>query len=101
MEGVTTKKIALGLIAIALAAPAAAATDRPADAKAKKPHLICKRDQDSATRMSKAICKTAAEWAGTSVDEDQTTLDGLSRQQTTLDGGGLIGPNGRPGPSPQ
>ena len=95
------KKIALGLIAIALAAPAVAG-DKPADPKAKKPHLICKRDQDSATRMSKAVCKTAAEWAGTSIDEDQTTLDTMSRQQTTLDGtGGLIGPGGRQGPSPQ
>jgi hypothetical protein len=99
MEDVTMKNIALGVIAIALATPAVAG-DKPVDAKARKPHLICKRDQDSATRMSKAVCKTAAEWAGTSVDEDQAAIDTISRQQTTLDGGPLVGPGGRPGPSP-
>ena len=93
------KKIALGLIAIALATPAVAG-DKPADGKAKKPHLICKRDQDTATRLSKPVCKTAAEWAGTSVDEDQTALDTMSRAQTTMDGGPLVGPGGHQGPSP-
>src|SRR5690349_14960498 len=93
-------RIALGLIAGALAMPAFAADPAPADqhySKPKKPHLICKRDQDTATRMSKAVCKTAAEWAGTSVDEDQASLDTMSRPQTTMAGGPLVGPGGKAG----
>ena len=99
-------KVALVLLAGALAVPAMAADPAPADqhySKPKKPHLICKRDQDTATRMSKAVCKTAAEWAGTSVDDDQSSLDTMSRAQTTLDGTGpLVGPSGHGrSPSPQ
>jgi hypothetical protein len=95
------KTIAFALLSVALAAPALAADGQQAASPKPKPHLICKRDQDTATRMSKRTCKTAAEWAGTSVDDDQAAVDTLSRQQTTLDGGPLMGPGGRAGPSPQ
>ena len=67
--------VALALLAGALATPAltADATGQP-DAKAKKPHLICKRDQSTGSHMAKAVCKTAGEWA-TTVESDRNKLD--------------------------
>lgn len=96
-------QIVLGLLAGALATPALAA--EPADqhfSKPKKPHMICKREESTGSHMSKAVCKTAAEWAQADGGDD-SALSGMSRQQTTMDGqGGLVGPGGRGGgPSPQ
>jgi hypothetical protein len=94
------KTVFFSLLAFALAAPAAAA-DQKQDPSKPKPHLICKRDQNTGTRMSGRVCKTAEQWAGTTVDDDRASLDTLSRQQTTLDGGPLVGPGKAAGPSPR
>jgi hypothetical protein len=89
------KRIAFALLAFALAAPVAAA-DTQNGSKPKPQHLICKRDQDTATRMSRRTCKTAAQWAESGVDENGGKLDQLNRQATTRDVGGL--PPGPKGP---
>jgi len=86
------KMIALALLATVVAAPAMAADPAPADqhyAKPKKPHMICKRDQDTATRMSKAICKTAEQWAENMGDGD-AQLSTINREATTHDTGATL-----------
>jgi len=85
-------KIALALLGVALATPALAAD--PADqhySKPKKPHLICKRDDTTGSRMAKSVCKTAEEWAGTTIDSDQGKLGIVSRGQG---GGSGVVPTG-------
>jgi hypothetical protein len=82
--GSAMKIIVLAALAGALATPALAARSdaQPGaqpDAKAKKPHLICKRDGSSTgSHMEKSVCKTAAEWAGTSVEADRNKLDNVT-----------------------
>jgi len=88
------KTIALGLVAIALATPALATEPTPADqhySKPKKPHLICKRDDTTGSHMAKSVCKTAEEWAGTSMDSDHNKLGVVSRGQA---GGSGVVPSG-------
>ncbi|MDB5691838.1 MAG: hypothetical protein JWO81_901 [Alphaproteobacteria bacterium] len=86
------KTIAFALLTVALAAPAMAADKQ--EAPKPKPHLICKRDQDTGTRVSGRICKTAEAWAASGVDEDNGKLDTINRQATTLNVGGLPNPPG-------
>ena len=88
------KKIALALVAAALATPALATDPAPPEqhySKPKKPHLICKRDDSTGSHMAKSVCKTAEEWAGTSVDSDQTKLGVVTRGQA---GGSGVVPTG-------
>jgi hypothetical protein len=88
------KKIALALFAAALAMPALAADPAPSDqhySKPKKPHLICKRDDSTGSHMAKSVCKTAEEWAGTSVDSDHSKLGIVTHAQA---GGSGIVPTG-------
>jgi hypothetical protein len=80
------KTIAFALLTLALAAPAAAADSQQSDQthryeKPKKPHLICRREEDTGSRMSKSICKTAEEWAGTTVESDQNKLGSMVHGQ--------------------
>jgi len=77
------KIVVLALLAGALATPALAA--RPdvqpgaqPDTKAKKPHLICKRDGSTGSHLERSVCKTAAEWAGTTVETDRNKLDNVT-----------------------
>jgi hypothetical protein len=84
-------RIALALLATALATPALAADSADQHySKPKKPHLICKRDQDTATRMSRAVCKTAEQWADGSRDDDEAHLGTINREATTHDTGATL-----------
>lgn len=70
------KTVVLAVLAGALATPALA--EDPAAqlaSKAKKPHLICKRDGSTGSHLSTTICKTAAEWTRTTVESDRNKLD--------------------------
>jgi opacity protein-like surface antigen len=74
------KMIALAFLAVSLAAPAIAA-DSNAVQKPKKPHMICKRDDDTGSRMSKVICKTADEWAGRNAVEGASKIGVVAHGQ--------------------
>ena len=50
-------------LALALAAPAAAGADKPAEpAKAEKPKKICVEEAQMGSHFKKRICATAEEW---------------------------------------
>ena len=90
------KLVALTFLAAVLATPAVAADPTPAPtdqhySKPKKPHLICKRDDTTGSHMAKSVCKTAEEWAGTSMDSDHNKLGVVSRGQA---GGSGVVPSG-------
>ena len=88
------KTFALALLACAMATPVLATEPAPSEqhySKPKKPHLICKREDSTGSRMTKSVCKTAEEWAGTSVDSDQTKLGVVTRGQA---GGSGVVPTG-------
>jgi len=70
------KIVAFALLAGALATSALAAdpVGQP-ESKPTKPHLICKRDRDTGSHMTKSVCKTAVEWAATRVDSDRNKID--------------------------
>ena len=56
------KTILFAIVAVALASPAVAGSPKQQNA-AKKPHMICKRDERATgTHMSALVCKTAEEW---------------------------------------
>jgi|SwirhisoilCB3_FD_contig_61_2612895_length_940_multi_2_in_0_out_0_2 hypothetical protein len=85
------KKITLALFGVALATPALAAN--PGDqhySKPKKPHMICKRDESTGSHMSKAVCKTAAEWAENQDTGDEANLGAINREATTRDIGATL-----------
>lgn len=67
------KTIAFAVLVVSLAAPALAADSKDAP-KPKKPHMICKRDENTGSHMTKTICKTAEQWAGTSDTDDTDNL---------------------------
>jgi hypothetical protein len=81
------KTIAFAFLTFALAAPSAAADPQQQPdqthryEKPKKPHLICRRDDTTGSRMARNICKTAEEWAGTTVESDQNKLGTVTRGQ--------------------
>ena len=88
------KTVALAFLAAALATPALAIEPAPPEqhySKPKKPHLICRRDEGTGSRMAKSVCKTAEEWAGTSVDTDHSKLGVVTRGQA---GGSGVVPTG-------
>jgi hypothetical protein len=90
------KTIAFALLTVALAAPAMAA-DSQQEGPKPKPHLICKRDQDTATRMSARVCKTKEQWVESGADDNGGKLDSINRQATTRDiGATLDAPHSRP-----
>ena len=82
------KIIAVAALTVALAAPAVAADTQ--DAPKSKPHLICKRDEGTGTRMQKRVCKTAAEWGNAGADADEGQLDAINREATTRDIGATL-----------
>jgi hypothetical protein len=81
---------ALTFLAVSLVAPAAAA-DNKDEQKPKKAHVICKRDEDTGSRMSKVVCKTAEEWARRNLDEDSPRIGIAARGQP---GGSGVVPTG-------
>jgi outer membrane lipoprotein-sorting protein len=50
--------------AASLSTPLLGAGQAPSDAPVKKEKKICREIEGVSTRMSKKICKTAAEWQG-------------------------------------
>jgi hypothetical protein len=90
------KALAFAILALGLAAPttaAIAADDAPA-AKPKKEKRICKRVERPASRMPTRVCRTQAEWDGTSLDADQDALEHLNTEAKTGCGGGMGGCSG-------
>jgi hypothetical protein len=88
------KTVALAVLAAAIATPVLATEPAPPQqhySKPKKPHLICKREDSTGSHMAKSVCKTAEEWAGTSVDSDQAKLGLVTRAQA---GGSGVVPTG-------
>jgi hypothetical protein len=81
------KTIVFALLACAVAAPALAADPQQQGdqvhryQKPDKPHLICRRDETTGSRMAARVCKTAEEWAGTSVESDQNKLGTMAHGQ--------------------
>ena len=93
------KPIAFVLLTAALAMPAAAGTGSREGAKPKKVKLVCKRVERTASRMADRVCRTEAEWAGTSIDDDQDGLDVINNIAKTGCGGDMGGcSQGRGGP---
>ena len=81
------KAIAFAILALGLATPATAA-DEPAG-KPKKEKKICKQVERAASRMPSRICRTQAEWDGTSIDADQDRLELLNSEAKTGCGNGM------------
>lgn len=72
------------IAALSLSGGAAVAQEKPA--KPAKEKKICKGEQDSTSRIAKKkICKTKAEWAQTSnqqnLDDAESKLRGMNRGQ--------------------
>jgi hypothetical protein len=92
------KLVALTFLAAALSSPALAADPQQQPdqvhryEKPKKPHLICRRDPSTGTRMATGrVCKTAEEWAGSTVNDDGVKLGQVVRAPA---GGSGIVPTG-------
>ena len=77
-------KFLLAFLALAVAAPAIAveASPNPGQQKPKKEPKICKKIEQTSSRMPKSICKTAAEWNGTNSADALERLNSNPAVQT-------------------